>query len=70
MLISNKSPNMVEFKELSCGVVFRVKHSNICMKIEENIRGDNMVYLVDGSISSIDGDERVEKVRCELVVEN
>ena len=69
MMITNKSPNMIEFERLSCGVVFRDKHSNICMKIEGSPNG-NMVYLVDGSVNFIDDDEKVEKVRCELVVEN
>lgn len=70
MVITNKSPNMVEFKNLSCGVVFRDKHSNICMKIEEGVDGHNMVYLCDGSIGYVDEDEKVERVRCELVIEN
>ena len=48
MLITNKSPNMVEFYKLSCGVVFRDKHSNICMTIEDD-GNSNMIYLVDGS---------------------
>jgi hypothetical protein len=69
MVITNKSPNMVEFYKLSCGTVFRDKHSNICMKIEEN-NDTNMVYLVDGSLYYIDGEDKVEKIRCELVIEN
>lgn len=69
MVITHKSPNMVEFYKLSCGTVFRDKHSNLCMKIEEN-NDTNMVYLVDGSLYCIDNDEKVEKVRCELVIEN
>lgn len=69
MLITNKSPNMVEFYKLCCGEVFRDKHSNICMKIEEN-NDTNMVYLVDGSLYYIDGEDKVEKIRCELVIEN
>ncbi len=69
MVITNKSPNMVEFYKLSCGEVFRDKHSNICMKIGEN-NDTNMVYLVDGSLYYIDGEDKVEKIRCELVVEN
>ena len=47
MIIVNKSPNMVEFEKLSCGEVFRDKYSNICMKIEEVVSGQNMVYLSD-----------------------
>lgn len=70
MVITHKSPNMVEFYKLSCGTVFRDKHSNLCMKIEESDFGGNMVYLCDGSVDYIDGDEKVEKVRCELVIEN
>lgn len=70
MVVTNKSPNMVEFKNLSCGVVFRDKHSNICMKIEGIVSGQNMVYVCDGSLNYIDDDEKVEKVRCEFVVEN
>ena len=69
MIITNKSPKMKEFKNLSCGEVFRDKHSNICMKIEETVSGQNMVYVCDGSLSYIEDDERVEIVRCELVVE-
>lgn len=61
MIISNKSPNMVEFKALNCGVVFRDKHSNICMKIEEDVAGHKMVYLCDGSLGYVDEDEKVEK---------
>ena len=70
MNIVNKRPNVVIFEKLSCGEVFRDKHSNICMKTEEVIDGKNMVYLSDGSLNYIDSDEKVEKVRCELVVEN
>lgn len=70
MNIVNKSPNMVIYEKLSCGEVFRDKHSNTCMKIKETIEGKNMVYLCDGSLSYIDNDEKVEKIRCELVVEN
>ena len=70
MNIVNKSPNMVMFEKLSCGEVFRDKHSNICMKIEEVVSGQNMVYLCDGSLNYIDSDEKVEKVCCELVVDN
>lgn len=69
MLITNKSPNMVEFYKLSCGVVFRDKHSNICMTIEDD-GNSNMIYLVDGSRGYIDGEDKVENVRCELVIEN
>lgn len=69
MIISYKSPNLTEFEKLSCGVVFRDRHSNICMKIE--YKGDaNMVYLCDGSLNYIDEEEKVEKVHCELVIEN
>lgn len=70
MNIVNKSPNIVIFEKLSWGEVFRDKHSNICMKIEECVDGRNMVYLCDGSLDCIDNDENVERVRCELVVEN
>ena len=70
MNIVNKSPNMVMFEKLSCGEVFRDKHSNICMKIEEVVSGQNMACLCDGSLNYIDNDEKVEKVRCDLVVEN
>lgn len=70
MTIVNKGPNMVMFEELSCGEVFRDKNSNICMKIEEVVSGQNMVYLCDGSLDYIDSNDKVEKVRCELVVEN
>lgn len=70
MIITNKSPNMVEFNKLSYGVVFKDKHSNICMKIAETIEGKNMVYLIDGLLDYADEDEKVEKVRCELVIEN
>ena len=69
MNIVNKSPNMVMFEKLSCGDVFKDKHSNICMKTEGCPDG-NMVYLCDGSFNFIDDDEKVERVRCELVVEN
>lgn len=69
MVITNKSPNMVEFYKLSCGEVFRDKHSNICMKIEES-NDTNMVYLVDGSLYYIYGQDKVEKICCELVIEN
>ena len=70
MNIVNKSPNIVIFDKLSWGEVFRDKHSNICMKIEECVDGRNMVYLCDGSLGYIEIDDKVEKVRCELVVEN
>ena len=60
---------MVEFYKLSCGVVFRDKHSNICMKIEDD-GNSNMIYLCDGSRGYIYGEDKVEKVRCELVIEN
>lgn len=70
MTIVNKSPNMIIFEKLSCGEVFRDKHSNICMKIEEVVDGRNMVYLCDGSLDCIEIDEKVERVRCELVVDN
>ena len=70
MNIVNKNPDMVVFEKLSCGSVFRDKHSNICMKIEEAIDGKNMVYLCDGSLDYADDKEKVERVRCELVVEN
>ena len=70
MKIVNKNPDMVVFKKLSCGEVFRDKHSSICMKIEEVVSGQNMVYLYDGSINYIDSDEEIERVHCELVVEN
>ena len=69
MNIVNKSPNVVTFEKLSCGEVFRDKHSNICMKTEDFPDG-NMVHLCDGSLYFIDYDEKVERVRCELVVEN
>jgi hypothetical protein len=39
------------------------------MKIEGCPDG-NMIYLVDGSLNFIDDNEKVEMVRCELVVEN
>lgn len=70
MVITNKSPNVKEFKNLSCGDVFRDEHSNICMKIEETANGENMVYVCDGSLGYIYDNDKVEKVRCELVVEN
>ena len=70
MNIINKSQNMVMFEKLSCGEVFIDKHSNICMKIEEVVSGQNTVCLCDGSLNYIDSDEKVGKVRCELVVEN
>ena len=70
MTIVNKGPNMVMFEELSCGEVFRDKNSNICMKIEGVVSGHNIVYLCDGSLNYIDSNDKVEKVRCELVIEN
>ena len=69
MKISNKSPNMVSFKNLSCGEVFKDEHSNYCMKIE--LDGDaNMIYLSDGALHCADDEEMFERVKCELVVEN
>lgn len=70
MNIVNKSPNIVTYEKLSFGEVFRDKHSNICMKIEQCVDGKNMVYLCDGNLDYIDNEEKVEKVSCELVVEN
>jgi hypothetical protein len=69
MNIVNKNPDMVLFEKLSCGSVFRDKHSNICMKTELN-ENTNMVYLTDGSLDYLDDTEKVERVRCELLVEN
>lgn len=69
MNIVNKSPNMVEFIKLSCGSVFKDQNSNYCMKLEY-YSDVNMVYLTDGTLGFIEDSERVEKVRCELVVEN
>lgn len=40
------------------------------MKIEGVVGGQNMVYLCDGSLNYIDSNDKVEKVRCELVIEN
>ena len=69
MNIVNKKPNMVSFKNLSCGEVFKDDHSNYCMKIEFD--GDaNMVYLSDGALGSTDDEEMFERIKCELVVSN
>lgn len=71
MVIINKSPSLIAFKELSCGEVFRNKRANICMKIEEGIGGQNIVYLCDGTLDYFDDiDAKVEKVCCKLVVED
>lgn len=70
MKITNKSPNMIVFDKLSCGEVFKDEHSNICMKIEETVNGCNMVYLSNGSLDCIEIDKKVERVRCELVIDN
>ena len=69
MKISNKSPNIISFGNLTCGEVFKDEHSNYCMKVE-NDTDSNMVYLSDGSRDYADDDYKVERVRCELVVEN
>ena len=69
MNIVNKKPNMVSFKNLSCGEVFKDENSNYCMKIEANDY-INMVYLFDGALGSADDEEMYERVECELVVSN
>ena len=69
MKIVNRSTNKVEFRKLSNGEVFRDEHSNYCMKIETN-DGVNMVYLSDGALGSAEEFWTVEKVRCELIVDN
>ena len=69
MDIVNKNLDMVVFEKLSCGEVFRDKHSNICMKTESHGNA-NMVYLYDGSFDYLEENERVERVRCQLVIEN
>ena len=70
MIIVTKKPNMVMFENLHCGDVFRDEHSNICIKIEECVDGRNMVYLCDGVRDFMDYNKKVEKVRCELVIDN
>lgn len=70
IIIHKNQKNMVEFQTLACGDVFRDSNSNTCMKIGETIDGRNMVYLCDGGLDIIDDDEMVEKIRCELVVED
>lgn len=74
MIITHKKSDMIPFEKLSCGCVFKDKHSNICMKIDYvECNGGfeyNMVYLCDGSLSYIEDEENVEKVRHELVIDS
>ena len=69
MNIVNKKPNMVLFKNLSYGEVFKDNHSNYCMKVGFD-NDANMVYLSDGALGSADDEEMYERVKCELVVSN
>lgn len=69
MTIVNKNPDMVEFEKLSCGTVFKDEHANYCMKTVFNDNA-NIVYLSDGDLGYMEGYEKVERVRCELVVSN
>lgn len=69
MNIVNKKPNMVSFKNLSCGEVFKDGHSNYCMKIEPD-NDANMVYLSDGALGMADDEDIFERIKCELVVSN
>ena len=67
MNIVNKRKNMVLFKNLSCGEVFKDDSNYYMMKIEFN-NNANVVYLFDGSLGSVDDEEMFERVDCELVV--
>lgn len=69
MIIETINKDMVEFKSLSDGIVFKDEHSNYCMKIEYN-NGVNMTYLTDGQLGFVDDFKKVEKVRCKLVIDN
>lgn len=69
MNIVSKKPNMVSFKNLSCGEVFKDEHSNYCMKIEPDSDA-NMVYLSDGALGMADDEDIFERIKCELVVSN
>ena len=69
MNIVNNKPNMVSFKNLSCGEVFKDEHSNYCMKIEPDSDA-NMVYLSDGALGMADDEDIFERIKCELVVSN
>ena len=73
MIITHKKSDMIPFEKLSCGCVFRDKHSNVCMKIEyveDGVSTYNMVYLCDGSLDYIEDGESVEKVRHELIIDS
>lgn len=69
MTIVNKSPNKILFETVSCGEVFKDKYCNVCMKIETTDCGINTVRLSDGSADYTSNDDEVERIKCQLVIE-
>lgn len=69
MTIVNKSPDMVKFESLSQGSVFMDKYSNYCIKIEYTYSNNsNAVFLIDGALTHVDDSEMVQRIKCELIV--
>ena len=69
MNIVKKNPDMIKFKELSCGDIFKDKNSNYCMKTKYYSDNVNMVYLSHGLLGGLEDDDMVEKVCGVIVVE-
>lgn len=69
MTIVNKSLHKIAFEKLFCGEVFKDKYGNVCLKMETTDCGANAVRLSDGSYDYIAGDEEVDTVKCQLVIE-
>lgn len=72
MEIIYKNPNIMSFKDLNRGDVFRYKNW-LYMKIEcWDKKDNNTVYLegCTGMLTRIDNEEIVEKVHCKLITEN